>query len=423
MTLRQASIGFQALILAGAAQFLMGVNVYAQSTSALGKYTEFDVPGAAATNPTSIDLEGIITGSYSDANGSVGGFVRRPNGAISTFNVPGGTGTSPTSINLAGAITGSYTDANGIGGGFVRARNGAITTFNVSGSLFMVPQAISLSGEVVGWYADANFVGHGFSRAPNGKLSTFDAPGAGASTTIFPQGTFALGSSGSGTVAGTSYDANGNSNGFLLAKNGKFISFAAPGEIATFASFSFGKNFYINPQGVIAGAYFQPIAGNPFGGDYQVFIRARDGKISTFAAASSSLCCLWSFPTGINLENEIIGSYNDAHTVNHGFLRSRDGSIITFDAPDAGTGRNEGTVPLGITDLGEIMGEVIDSDDVAHGFILRPDLWNSALTAGPLTSALAADPPAAPETSTWAMMLIGFAGLGFAGYWQRRRLA
>jgi hypothetical protein len=422
MTLRQAYIGFQALLLASAVQILMGVNVYAQSTSAIGKYIEFDVPGAADTNPTSINLLGAITGSYSDANGSGGGFLRRLNGAITTFNVPGGTGTSPTSINLAGAITGSFTDANGSGDGFVRASNGAITTFNVPGSVFTSPQAISLSGEVVGYYFDANFVGHGFSRAPNGKLSTFDAPGAGASTTIFPQGTFTLGIGGFGTEAGAYYDANGNSNGFLLAKNGTFTSFAAPGNIVAFASFSFGKNLYINPQGVIAGTYFQPIAGNPFGGNYQVFIRARDGKITTFAAASSSLCCLWSFATGINLENEIIGSYNDANTVNHGFLRSWDGSITTFDAPDAGTGFNEGTVPLGITDLGEIMGEVIDSNDVTHGFILRPDLWNSALTAGPLTSALA-DSPAVPETSTWAMMLIGFAGLGFAGYWQGRRLA
>jgi hypothetical protein len=264
MTLRQASIGFQALILAGAVQFLMGINVYAQSTSAVGKYTEFDVPGAVETNPTSIDLVGAITGSYSDATGNVGGFLRRPNGAITTFNVRGGTGTSPTSINVVGAITGSFTDAGGSGEGFVRSSNGAITTFNVPGSVFMAPQTISLSGEVAGYYFDANFVGHGFSRAPNGKLSTFDAPGAGASTTIFPQGTFALGISGSGTVAGTAYDA----------------------KMATFASFSFGKNLYINPQGVIAGAYFQPIEGNPFGGNYQVFIRARDGKITTFVAAS-----------------------------------------------------------------------------------------------------------------------------------------
>ena len=31
--------------------------------------------------------------------------------------------------------------------------------------------------------------------------------------------------------------------------------------------------------------------------------------------------------------------------------------------------------------------------------------------------------PAAPEPSTWAMMLVGFAGLGYAGYWRARRAA
>jgi hypothetical protein len=34
--------------------------------------------------------------------------------------------------------------------------------------------------------------------------------------------------------------------------------------------------------------------------------------------------------------------------------------------------------------------------------------------AAPLFTA--ADPPAVPEASTWAMMLLGFAGLGWAGY-------
>jgi hypothetical protein len=37
------------------------------------------------------------------------------------------------------------------------------------------------------------------------------------------------------------------------------------------------------------------------------------------------------------------------------------------------------------------------------------------VVAGPPASAFAADPPAVPETSTWAMMVIGFAGLGLAG--------
>jgi predicted membrane protein len=264
---------FRAVVLSCSVQLLTGVCVYASPPSTLGTYTEFDVPGALNTNPTSIDLEGAITGSYSDADGNVGAFVRGVTGAITKFNVPGGTFPSPTSINLAGAITGSYTDSNGIGEGFVRARSGAITTFNIPGSVLTAPQAISLNGEVAGYYFDANFVGHGFFRTRSGSLTTFDAPGAGASTTIFPQGTFTLGIGGFGATAGAYYDANGNSSGFLLAKNGTFTSFSAPGNIVASAPFSFGKSMYINPQGVIAGTYFQPIAGNPFGGDYQVFIR------------------------------------------------------------------------------------------------------------------------------------------------------
>jgi hypothetical protein len=116
-----------------------------------------------------------------------------------------------------------------------------------------------------------------------------------------------------------------------------------------------------------------------------------------------------------------VGSYNDAHTINHGFLRARDGTITAFDAPGARTGFNEGTVPLGITDLGEIMGEVIDSSDVAHGFILTRNFWNSPLTAQPALAL--ADSAPVPETSTWAMMLLGFIGLGCAGYCKAKRRA
>ena len=39
-----------------------------------------------------------------------------------------------------------------------------------------------------------------------------------------------------------------------------------------------------------------------------------------------------------------------------------------------------------------------------------------------VTATAAAAPPAAPELSTWAMMLLGFVGLGFAGYRASRGL-
>src|SRR5437899_3069863 len=63
---------------------------------------------------------------------SVGLGLSRSAGAqtITTFDVPGARDTTPRSINPAGAITGSYSDVIG-GHGFVRAPNGALTTFDV----------------------------------------------------------------------------------------------------------------------------------------------------------------------------------------------------------------------------------------------------------------------------------------------------
>ena len=50
---------------------------------------------------------------------------------------------------------------------------------------------------------------------------------------------------------------------------------------------------------------------------------------------------------GLNLEGVIPGPYVDADNVLHGYVRSPDGPIITFDAPGAGTGPGQGTQPQG----------------------------------------------------------------------------
>src|SRR5262245_57895828 len=87
-----------------------------------------------------------------------------------------------------------------------------------------------------------------------------------------------------GTIAGMYTDANNGSHGFLRASDGTFITFDPPGSIAIFAP-SFGQNLYINPDGVITGTYFELISGNPFGGNYRVFVRTPDGTLTTFDAA------------------------------------------------------------------------------------------------------------------------------------------
>ena len=78
------------------------------------------------------------------------------------------------------------------------------------------------------------------------------------------------------------------------------------------------------------------------------------------------------FPSGINPAGTITGSFKDGFTINHGFVRTSDGNITTFDVPGAGTGFNQGTAPLGITPGGAIMGRYIDADYGSHGFIRMP---------------------------------------------------
>jgi autotransporter-associated beta strand protein len=133
-----------------------------------------------------------------------------------------------------------------------------------------------------------------------------------------------------------------------------------------------GQNLSINPDGVITGAYFEPISGNPFGGSYRVFVRTPDGIFTTFDAATYPHCCTWSFPSGITPAKAITGSFNDGFAAKHGFLRESDGRVTSFDVPGAGTGFNQGTVPLGITPAGLIMGLYIDAKYRPHGFFFLP---------------------------------------------------
>jgi hypothetical protein len=296
----------------------------------VGTFITFDAPGAVqGTFPASINHAGAITGYYNDANSVSHGFVRTRYGAFITFDAPGAVqGTSPTSINQAGTITGYYYDANSVPHGFLRDSNGTLITFDVPGAEFVIfPASINPEGVITGWYYDVNFVGHAFLRARNGTLTTFDAPGAG--TTGRDPGTYAVGITPEGKIVGMYTDVNDSTHGFVRSRDGEFTTFEPPGSIAVFAPFSFGRNLYINPDGVITGTYFETISGNPFGGNYRVFVRARDGSFTTFDAANYPPCCIWSFPSGINPAGAITGSFNDGFTINHGFLRARDGSVTT----------------------------------------------------------------------------------------------
>ena len=107
-------------------------------------------------------------------------------------------------------------------------------------------------------------------------------------------------------------------------------------------------------------------------------VSAQEVRIITFDAPGADTKAgdyNGTYPSGINALGVIAGSYQSADTVFHGFLRSRGGKFITFQAPGADTtaGSFDGTYPSSINDLGAITGYYWDANGFSHGFLLSPD--------------------------------------------------
>lgn len=327
----------------------------AQRTNA-ADFTIFDVPGSTCTalfplctTAIAISPEGVVTGSYADANGASHSYLRTSDGAFITFDPPGSacptstTCSSPSGINSAGTISGIYCDTAACHG-FLRASNGTITTFDPLGSVTIIAvSGPNPSGAVTGSYTDANHIVHGFLRAGDGTFGTFDPPGSIITTpTSIDPGS---------TIAGSYTDINSGSHGFLRASNGAITTFDAPGSIGTSPS-------DINSVGVITGSYLSTDLLHTYG-----FLRSPDSIFITFAAPGSTFQTI---PKAINSAGVITGFYQSGDTF-HGFVRGMDGGIITFDPLGSIS-----TIPQGIDPAGTITGYYVDSGNLKHGFIRIP---------------------------------------------------
>jgi hypothetical protein len=126
-----------------------------------------DSCGGIVGNPA-LNIEGQVTGYYSDANGALHGYVRHAAGSVTEFMATGdASSTVPASINGLGTVIGSYSSPNlpsFFPETFVRFANGTVVLFDApeSGQLGTEPFAINLFNEFTGYWLDANFVGHGF---------------------------------------------------------------------------------------------------------------------------------------------------------------------------------------------------------------------------------------------------------------------
>ena len=79
------------------------------------------------------------------------------------------------------------------------------------------------------------------------------------------------------------------------------------------------------------------------------------------------------FAGSINPKGEIAGFSRDSASVRHGYVRSSKGDFTTFDAPGAGTGAGQGTIASSINPAGAIMGSTLDASNVFHGFLRDRD--------------------------------------------------
>jgi hypothetical protein len=309
-----------------------------------------------------------------------------------SVEVPGSTGTYPVGINNSLTIAGYYKDASAHTHGFVRNLSGKIISFDVTDSIFTAPVGINDAGEIAGVYEDVLGEQRGFLRSSRGVITTFNPGGASGST--LPAAINA-----SGTIVGMYTTTNTIPPGFAFLRDPK-------GGIVTFniAGSSFVNPQSINASGEIAGEYL-------YDGNSQIggFVRSADGEIKTFdyeegivpsgindsgtlagwyattafhGFTRSSQGQLTSFdPPGtlmtqnisINRTGAVTGSYSATSGVpgsapsNHGFLRTGNGSILSFDPPGS-----IGTTPTSINDLGVVTGWYLGSTGQVMGFLGLP---------------------------------------------------
>jgi hypothetical protein len=331
----------------------------------------------------------LFGGSAQPAAGGASGMIARPEdnsggGTYTTIDISGagtsaGTGTILGNIDATGDVAGVYLDSNAAAHSFLRMADGTVTPINAPTAGTAATQgtfALSIDptgSYVAGMYADSNNVYHGFLfQTASDTLTSLDVSGAG---TTGHRGTVVLGVNSAGTVVGayiTGSSTNGTTyyNGFVRTIDGTVTAINAPdaGTGNQEGTLAMG----INASGEITGLFFATKQ-VPFG-----FVRNTAGTLTEFGVdcqGSGTTNCYATIPVSIDAAGDVTGTSRSALTagsVSHGFLRTADGAITTFDPVGsvAGSGLITGTLPLGIDPGGNyIAGTYMDSNGLAHGFM------------------------------------------------------
>lgn len=343
---------------------------------------------AAATSGAALVPAGAHAGVYD--------FTTLDNASDPTFNQLLG-------INNRDVISGYF--GSGAAGhpnqGYVLTRLRSYTSENFPNSVQTQVTGLNNTGTTVGFFSntnlgvgsDANF---GFVDA-RGKFRPVVDPNT---PNIAVPTNQLLGVNDRNIAVGFYVDANGNSHGYTYnIRNSSF----SPDINATGATST--TTAAINDRGVIAG--FDTVSGMTEG-----FIDQR-GHFKQFEVPGATSTSFF----GLNDEGVAVGDYVNAAGDTEGLVyNSINGRWFTLNDPLAAA--PGGTTLNGINDKGDIVGFYVDAAGNTDGLLARDP------PPGPIAMSAMAGAPAmgsaVPEPSTWAMMLLGFCGLGFAAMRKRK---
>jgi hypothetical protein len=294
-------------------------------------------------------------------------------------------------------------------------------------------QALGINGSdtIVGYGNATNFDGFVLTLPSSFTRENFPNPLPPPST-FFTQ---VVGIDAAGDTVGF-YVSNpliGTTSGFAKTSGGLFTTVNDPG-------FAFTQLLGINQDGTEAVGYWThdatgatgQLAGIVTGGPgftSPTFIGINNLLVAKFGANFNSQA------TGVNNSGWVVGFYQPTSTTFNGFV-DESGVISSVSAPFAGT---VSTQALGVNDLGWIVGDYTLADGDMFGFLDKGGVFSTidpfgstAVTANGINDLghivgfyTAANGntigfTTVPEPSTWAMMLLGFAGLGYLGYRRAR---
>jgi hypothetical protein len=257
---------------------------------------------------------------------------------FTTIDYPGAKATYPKASNVAGIVVGSYIDLKDVQHGFVYI-NGTFMRHDVPGAATTALTGINKNNVISGFFG--NPTNHGFVLR-QGTMTQIDYPGAIA--------TEVNGIADTGNLGGTYTDSANKLHGFVSNGKGKFKKEDFPGSDYT--------------------------AVNSINNSLQLTGQTSPPFISAFLFSNGQWTDFYypnAFTTtgdGINNLGQIVGPYNpqDPTAPQQGFLRNADGTFVTISAPNGANG----TVCLGINDVGVIVGTYYDSGSMSHGFIATP---------------------------------------------------